>query len=49
MNRSEEKMSLSECLERIDINKETSSSLQLTSREVKCVVTELKSEESKGE
>ena len=37
-----------ECLERIDKNNETSSILQLTSKEVECVVTELNSVE-KGE
>ena len=39
----------SECLEKIDKNSETSSSLQLTSAEMECIVTELKSVESKGE
>ena len=39
----------SECLEKIDKNNETSSSLQLTSTEMECVVTELKSVESEGE
>ena len=43
------KMSPPECLERIDINNGTSSCLQLTSTEMECVVTELKSLESKGE
>ena len=41
--------SASECPERIHKNNETSSSLQLTSTEVECVVTELKGVESKGE
>ena len=39
----------SECLEMIDKNNETSSSLQLTSTKMECVVTELKGLESKGE
>ena len=39
----------SECLKRIDKNNETSLSLQPTSTEVECVVTELKNVESKGE
>ena len=39
----------SECLERIDKNNETSSSLQLTSTETEFVVTEPKSVESKGD
>ena len=39
----------SEFLEKIDKNNETSSSLQLTSTEVECVVTKVKSEKSKSE
>ena len=39
----------SECLKSIDKNNETSLSLQPTSTEVECVVTELKNVESKGE
>ena len=39
----------SEYLEMIDKNNEIFSSLQLASTEMKCVVTELKSVESKGE
>ena len=47
LNYFEWKETSSECRERIDKNNETSSSLQLTSREVQCVVTEFKSVESK--
>ena len=39
---------LSECLERIDKNNETSSSLQLTSTEVEYVVTEFEKCRNKG-
>ena len=39
----------SECLKSIDKNNETSLTLQPTSTEVECVVTELKNVESKGE
>ena len=49
LNYFEWKETSSECRERIAKNNETSSSLQLTSREVQCVVTEFKSVESKGE
>ena len=42
LNSSKRKETPSECLERIDKNNETSSSLQLTSTEVECVVTDLK-------
>ena len=38
----------SECIDIIDKNNEISLSLQLTSTEVECVVTELKSVGSKG-
>ena len=48
LNYFESKKTPFECLERIDKNNETSSILQLTSKEVECVVTELNSVE-KGE
>ena len=47
MNYFKRKETQSECPERKDKNNETSLSLQLLGTEVECVVTELKSVESK--